>query len=160
MTYTCPRCGRTSHHPEDFKAGYCGACHDWTRADVGQPDWRDHLDVDTVAKVEHELLFAMKRYDVSPIRLSTPIWNHERALYSAGSSLMHVIDVVPMIFNHRVVLTPKAEFDQGTGALRPLAGYDQGWCYPSFEAALDALAAWDWSLDGTEPPGYLKRVLG
>ena len=27
---TCPRCGRTSHHPQDVAEGYCGACHDWT----------------------------------------------------------------------------------------------------------------------------------
>ena len=27
---TCPRCGRTSHHPADVAHGYCGACHDWT----------------------------------------------------------------------------------------------------------------------------------
>jgi hypothetical protein len=29
--FTCPRCGRTSHHPKDAEEGYCGACHDWTR---------------------------------------------------------------------------------------------------------------------------------
>jgi ribosomal protein L37E len=28
--FTCPRCGRTSHHPTDAREGYCGACHDWT----------------------------------------------------------------------------------------------------------------------------------
>lgn len=27
---TCPRCHRTSYHPQDIKEGYCGACHDWT----------------------------------------------------------------------------------------------------------------------------------
>jgi len=29
-SFTCPRCGRTSHHPDDVREGYCGACHDWT----------------------------------------------------------------------------------------------------------------------------------
>lgn len=29
---TCPRCGRTSHNPNDVREGYCGACHDWTGA--------------------------------------------------------------------------------------------------------------------------------
>lgn len=27
---TCPRCGMTSHHPQDVAESYCGACHDWT----------------------------------------------------------------------------------------------------------------------------------
>lgn len=27
---TCPRCGRTSFHPEDVKQKYCGYCHWWT----------------------------------------------------------------------------------------------------------------------------------
>lgn len=24
---TCPKCGRTSWHPDDVRMGYCGACH-------------------------------------------------------------------------------------------------------------------------------------
>lgn len=28
--FTCPRCLRTSYHPEDRREGYCGACHDFT----------------------------------------------------------------------------------------------------------------------------------
>lgn len=32
--FTCPRCARTSYHPQDLEEGYCGACHDWT----GRPD--------------------------------------------------------------------------------------------------------------------------
>lgn len=31
MAFTCPRCGMTSHHPDDQREGYCGNCHDWTR---------------------------------------------------------------------------------------------------------------------------------
>ena len=31
-SFTCPRCGRVSYHPDDVAAGYCGACHDWTGA--------------------------------------------------------------------------------------------------------------------------------
>lgn len=26
-SFTCPRCGRTSHHPKDIEHRYCGACH-------------------------------------------------------------------------------------------------------------------------------------
>lgn len=29
-SFTCPRCGATSHNPNDVAQGYCGACHDWT----------------------------------------------------------------------------------------------------------------------------------
>jgi hypothetical protein len=32
---TCPRCGRTSHSPDDVREGYCGACHDWTGLPAG-----------------------------------------------------------------------------------------------------------------------------
>lgn len=28
--FTCPECGRISHHPEDLEHGFCGACHAWT----------------------------------------------------------------------------------------------------------------------------------
>jgi hypothetical protein len=28
--FTCPRCGRTTHHPVDVAESYCGACHDYT----------------------------------------------------------------------------------------------------------------------------------
>lgn len=30
-SFTCPRCQRTSYHPEDIRQGYCGNCHDWTQ---------------------------------------------------------------------------------------------------------------------------------
>jgi ribosomal protein S27AE len=29
-TFTCPRCGSTSAHPDDLANGYCGACHAFT----------------------------------------------------------------------------------------------------------------------------------
>ena len=30
MSFTCLRCGATSHHPKDEEHGYCGRCHDFT----------------------------------------------------------------------------------------------------------------------------------
>jgi hypothetical protein len=33
--FSCPKCGRTSHHPDDIREGYCGACHDWTGTPAG-----------------------------------------------------------------------------------------------------------------------------
>lgn len=46
-TFTCPKCGRTSHNPHDAEHGYCGACHEFTGADFGMPvhranDWEFH----------------------------------------------------------------------------------------------------------------------
>lgn len=41
---TCPRCRRTSWHPEDVRQGYCGACHAYTTPKggwviaIGNPD--------------------------------------------------------------------------------------------------------------------------
>jgi ribosomal protein L37E len=41
-SFTCPRCGRTSHNPTDAVEGYCGACHDWTGSDWrNPPEWTD-----------------------------------------------------------------------------------------------------------------------
>jgi hypothetical protein len=30
MSFTCPKCRRTSYHPEDERFGYCGACKRFT----------------------------------------------------------------------------------------------------------------------------------
>lgn len=32
LPFTCPRCRRTSHHPDDKRHGYCAHCHDYTGA--------------------------------------------------------------------------------------------------------------------------------
>lgn len=36
-SFTCPRCGRVSRHPQDAKEGYCGHCHDFTGGFGGWP---------------------------------------------------------------------------------------------------------------------------
>lgn len=45
-SFTCPRCGRTSHNPTDVVEGYCGACHDWTgrRNQIDDPFSRNDTD--------------------------------------------------------------------------------------------------------------------
>lgn len=30
LPFTCPRCRRTSHHPDDKRYGYCANCHAYT----------------------------------------------------------------------------------------------------------------------------------
>jgi hypothetical protein len=32
LPFTCPRCSRTSHHPDDKRYGYCSHCHAHTGA--------------------------------------------------------------------------------------------------------------------------------
>ena len=39
LVFTCPECERTSHHPEDARQGFCGACHDWTGAPERIAGW-------------------------------------------------------------------------------------------------------------------------
>ena len=75
-----------------------------------------------------------------------PRWNHDRALYEVGQTPTHLIDVLPMIVNHRIVLTPK-QFRQV---------WDIGWCFHTLEDALDALRAWDG--DPEHMKGFIKRI--
>lgn len=78
----------------------------------------------------------------------TLAWNVDRAAWHVGETATHFVDIIPMIFNHRLVLTPKA---------CPQT-YDAGWCYPSLDAALVAFALWDIELE-PEPSGYIKRAV-
>jgi len=54
---TCPRCGKTSHHPDDVREGYCGACHDFTGP----------------ADLEYAMTFGCQ-YGADPRRLTHPTW--------------------------------------------------------------------------------------
>lgn len=59
----------------------------------------------------------------------------------------YLIDVCPMLFGDRLVLTP--ETTPGY--------YDHGWCYPKGGAAVLAALAWDPAVEA-EPVGYIKRA--
>ncbi len=37
-SYTCPKCGMTSYHPDDVKHEYCGNCHK-TRRELEMEDY-------------------------------------------------------------------------------------------------------------------------
>lgn len=58
-----------------------------------------------------------------------------------------LVQICPMIFNDRLVLTPENAPD----------GYDYGWCYPKGPAALLAALAWDPGSED-EPIGYIKAI--
>jgi len=58
-----------------------------------------------------------------------------------------LIQVMPMLFNDRLVLTPESF---------PLC-YDYGWCYPKGGAAHLAAKVWNPQTEA-EPAGYIKAV--
>lgn len=60
----------------------------------------------------------------------------------------YLVQIVPMIFNDRVVLTPEDASDV----------YDYGWCYPKGGAAVLAMVAWNPETEA-EPAGYIKAVV-
>lgn len=61
----------------------------------------------------------------------------------------HYVDVLPMIYNWRIVTTPKGHE----------RGYDRGWCYDGREAGPAILAAMAWNPDTQEEPqGWIKQA--
>ena len=69
----------------------------------------------------------------------------EEGFVRCGETATHYIDVLPMLFNDRIVTTNKS---------MP-STYDRYWCYRKGGAALIAALAWDGSED-TEPVGWKK----
>lgn len=59
----------------------------------------------------------------------------------------YLIDICPMLFGDRLVLTPES----CTGV------YDHAWCYPKGGAAVLAALAWNPATEA-EPAGYIKRA--
>ena len=61
----------------------------------------------------------------------------------------HFIDVIPMIYNWRIVTTPK-NFPKV---------YDRGWCYAGRDKTPAVLAALAWDPDTEEEPmGWIKQA--
>lgn len=69
-------------------------------------------------------------------------------LVTIGEWRDYLIQVMPMIYNDRLVMTPKS---------RPYI-YDWGWCFPKGSAAILAAAVWDPATQD-EPAGYIKAVI-
>lgn len=75
-----------------------------------------------------------------------------RGCYSVKETEHYYVEIAPMIFNYRVVITPKASPD----------GYEAGWCYfgrtaASLTRAVLAAAAFDPETE-TAPVGYDKAL--
>lgn len=80
-------------------------------------------------------------------------WDWECAAWLVGETDLYRVHVIPMIFNHRLVMTPK----------NSLGGYDIGWCYPDLVSALNAAREWDPVADWTpasssRPRDFMKEV--
>jgi hypothetical protein len=58
VAITCPVCGKTSHHPEDVRQGYCGNCHAFTHGRRLEPracpTCRQPMRLDSVFRIAHE----------------------------------------------------------------------------------------------------------
>lgn len=83
---------------------------------------------------------------------ATPALN-DRQCYTVKQCGDWLVEIVPMIFNYRIVLTPAADPDS----------YAYGWCYfggseASMARAVMAAVAFDPRVD-LEPHGYDKAVL-
>lgn len=72
---------------------------------------------------------------------------NDRRCYTIKETETHLVEVVPMIFNDRVVLTSKNFLD----------GYDHGWCFDKGGAAFAAAVVWDPNTEA-EPIGFKKRA--
>lgn len=74
---------------------------------------------------------------------------NDRSVYTIKETETHLVEVIPMLFNDRVVLTPKT----------CLWVYDYGWCYDKGGAAFYAAYLWNPDTEA-EPAGYKKAPLG
>ena len=64
-----------------------------------------------------------------------------------GETETHFIDLIPMFYTVRVVLTKKTD----------TTGYEKAWCYPSLLAAYAAVLVWDPATEPT-PAGWVKEA--
>ena len=77
--FTCPRCGRTSYHPDDLLSGYCGACHDWT-AEADRLRVRFRLFIEQ--QLADERWVSLQGDDFE--RLARAVGDHQNALAAAA----------------------------------------------------------------------------
>jgi hypothetical protein len=86
--------------------------------------------------------------DGAVMKIEVDRWDEDVSAWRVAELGDYYVDIIPMIFNHRVVLTNKAHQE----------GYVVGWCYPDLLGALVAVMGWHPEQGVLEPSGYLKRV--
>lgn len=80
--------------------------------------------------------------------INPEMWDDTIAGWLIRETDTYWVHVCPMIFNHRVTLTPKPQKDW----------YEAGWCYPDLLSA--AAAAFVWDPDTQErPEGFTKEAI-
>lgn len=55
-TITCPKCGVTSHNPNDVREGYCGNCHDFTSGAFSQLAYAEWLETGQIPEWRQKVL--------------------------------------------------------------------------------------------------------
>jgi hypothetical protein len=83
----------------------------------------------------------------SPIEFYTEVKIDDYYTVTVGEWGGYLVQIMPMIFNDRLVLTPQS----------CLGVYDHGWCFDKGPAALLAALVWNPETEG-EPVGYKKRA--
>jgi hypothetical protein len=73
---------------------------------------------------------------------------HDNLALTIGRWGGWLVQVMPVLYNDRLVLTPQAA---------PDTAFDHGWCYPKGGAAVLAAAIWRPDRQGA-PAGYLKQA--
>lgn len=105
--------------------------------------------------VSHQQRIQLRRYtsilakvDHTPaIDMMDPPTCDEYGTMTIGTWGGYHVQVMPMLFNDRLVLTP----------MTATWGYDHGWCYDKGGAAFLAALVWNPSTEA-EPAGYKKRA--
>lgn len=101
----------------------------------------------TLERVAPARLFAELGHE-SVIDMTEPVIDDEYCTVTIGRWGGYLVQIVPMIFNDRLVMTPECF---------PLI-YDFGWCFPKGPAAYLAAAAWNPETEA-HPPGHIKAVV-
>lgn len=79
--------------------------------------------------------------------MTEPVWNEERACWTVKETAVYLIEVIPQMFNFRLVITPK----------EMTMVYDDMWCYDSLTSALLGALCWDGNYPDTEPEGWFRH---
>jgi hypothetical protein len=90
-TFTCPRCGRTSHNRVDAEQGYCGYCHDWTRPQAGTHPLRFRVWVD--AELVDEAVS-----ELDPERATEAMWEWLKALAERHAAIANAADETGSVY--------------------------------------------------------------